>query len=306
MIQRRTAIGLLAAAGSAAALSAPAVADQAAAAGMGSVKGAGTASARAARRSSAEVFDPANPAHVALAFRKLAYSADDRLTYWWMKGTRYGVTGSVATPFWDMYVATWFKTRDLPDGKYEVKSAGCNFYTLPGGTTLLEKFDNPFTGKTVEVPYGPPRATTMVMAQRGGSAFAGGNVPGMKSTRDTDIGPAWVEGEVVHVQGDIMMHNEPLEAGKRSFTVNDWSTYIGMVADVLDPKARNPPAAQMFNDILDFPPWLQMGDYQGTYVSRCYGRKVMDYGDMPALWRGIFERRFPEVARDPGALLRSA
>ena len=284
MIRRRTALGLLAgAAAGAAALPSAAV---------------------AADRTKAPAFDPKNPDHVALAYRKLAYSADDKLTYWWMKGTRYGVTGSRATAFWDMYVAAWFTTRDLPDGKYEVKMSGCNFYTPPGGSTLLEKFDNPFTGKTVDVPYGKPRVSTTLMDARGGSAFAGGDAPGMKSTRNTDIGPAWVEGEVVHVQGDLMLHNEPLEAGKRSFTVQDWSTYIGTVADVLNPKLKNPPSAQMFNDILDFPPWLQMGDYKGTYVSRCYGRKVYKYESMPALWRGFFEQKFPDIAKDPGAILK--
>lgn len=251
-------------------------------------------------------FDPANQEHLALAFRKLAYSMDDELTYWWMRGRRYGVTGSVATPFWDMYVAAWFTTRDLPDGRYEVKLAGCNFYTPPGSTELLETFANPYTGKTVAVPYAPPRVTTTVMDKRGGNPFAGGiNRPGMKTTTSTDIGPAWVEGETVHVHGDLMLHSEPLEAGKASFTVQDWSTYIGRTADVMDPTKPNPPSAQMFNDILDFPQWLQMGDHRGTYVSRCYGRKVFDYGSMPATWRRLFERKFPDFARDPGAVLRA-
>jgi len=291
MIRRRTALGLFA--GAAVGASTLPSAALAAAQGRGNARG------------KAAAFDPKDPQHLALAFRKLAYSADDSLTFWWMKGTRYGVTGSLATAFWDMYVAAWFTTRDLADGKYEVKMSGCNFYTPPGGTTLLEKFDNPYTGKTVDVPYGRPRVSTTLMDLKGGSAFAGTAPPGMKSTRNTDIGPAWVEGEVLHVQGDIMMHNEPLEPGKRSFTVQDWSTYIGSVADVLDPKQKNPPSAQMFNDILDFPPWLQMGDYKGTYVSRCYGRKVYDYPSMPALWRGFFEQKFPDVAKDPGAVLKA-
>jgi hypothetical protein len=286
MIKRRTALGLLA--GAAAGASALPTAALAATQGKGK-RGA---------------FDPANPEHLALAFRKLAYSMDDKLTWWWMKGTRYGVTGSRATAFWDMYVAAWFTTRDLADGKYEVKMSGCNFYTPPGKTTLLEKFDNPYTGKTVDVPYGRPRLSTTLMDLKGGSAFAGADMPGMKSTRNTDIGPAWVEGDVVHVQGDIMMHNEPLDPAKRTFTVQDWSTYIGTVADVMNPKLKNPPSAQMFNDILDFPPWLQMGDYKGTYVSRCYGRKVYDYKSMPAVWRGFFEQKFPDVAKDPGAILK--
>ena len=281
-MERRTALGLLAAtAAGAATLPAPAL---------------------AAKRTAA--FEPTDPAQLALAFRKLAYSADDSLTFWWMHGTRYGVVGSVATPFWEMYVGAWFRTRDLPDGRYEVKMVGANFYTPPGETRLLEEFANPYTGKTVAVPFNKPRASVTVFDQRGGSPFEGSSMPGMKRTVSKDIGPAWVQGDEVAVRGDLMLHAEPLEPGKRTFTVNDWSTYVGKLADVTNPKLKNPPSTQFFVDVLDFPGWLQMGDQSGTFVSRCHGRKVFSYGDMPAVWRTHFERKYPDVAKDPDALLK--
>jgi len=100
-----------------------------------------------------------------------------------------------------------------------------------------------------------------------------------------------------------MLRNEPAAAGQRAFNVNDWSTYVGSWREVRDPAIRNTAAAQTFTDMLDFPAWLQMGDTQGTFVSRCYGRKVTRYEDMPTIWRRHFEARFPEVARNPAALL---
>ncbi|MEQ8515547.1 MAG: hypothetical protein RIC38_08085, partial [Chromatocurvus sp.] len=48
--------------------------------------------------------DLTDQAQLFTAFRKLAYSLDDSVTWWWMRGTRMGVVDSVATPFWDMYV----------------------------------------------------------------------------------------------------------------------------------------------------------------------------------------------------------
>jgi hypothetical protein len=303
-INRREALGALSGAVGAGALGAGrAGAGLYGAGAFGAAGLAATGAAAAAGRGGD--FDPANQDHLALAFRKLAYSMDDTLTFWWMRGTRYGVVGSVATPFWDMYVAAWFTTRDLPDGRYEVRMASGNLYTPVGGTTLLEKFANPYTGKTVDVNYNRPKAFTATYDKKGGSPFAGSDPPGMKSTRQTDVGPAWIVGDVLHVQGDLMLDSRPLEAGKKSFTVNDWSTYIGAVADVMDPRKKNPPAAQMFNDILDFPGWLQMGDHPGTFVSRCYGRKVYDIKSMPAVWLSLFEKKFPDVAKDPGAVLRA-
>ena len=284
MIQRRTALGLFAGA-----VALPALAH---------------ASSKEQRKGPA--FDPADQDQLALAYRKLAYSADDKLTFWWMKGTRYGVTGSVATPFWDMYVAAWFTTRDLPDGKYEVKLASGNLYTAPGGTALLNKFANPYTGETVDVPYAKPRVSTTLYDSMGGSAFGSMQIPGMKVAAKSDaIGPARIEGDTIYVQSDLMLHAQSVDASRPEFTVNDWSTYIGSLADVMNPKKPNPPAAQMFNDILDFPGWLKMGDHKGTYLSRCYGRKVHAYALMPEVWRKLFEQKFPEVAKDPGAVLKS-
>ena len=273
-------------------------------AGAAALGGAGVGAAAAAAAAARAAFGAADQGHLALASRKPGCSMDDTLTFHWMRGTRYSVVGPVATPFWDMYVAAWFTTRDLPDGRWEVTMASGNLYTPVGGTTLLEKFDNPYTGKTVEVPYNRPRAIKATYDKKGGSPFAGGDPPGMKSTRKTDIGPAWGVGDRVHVQSDLMVDNRPLEPGKKSFTVNDWSTYIGAVADVMDPKKPNPPSAHMFNDILDFPPWLQMGDHPGAFVSRCYGGKVYDFKSMPPVWQALFEKKFPDVAKDMGAVLR--
>ena len=82
-----------------------------------------------------KVLDPTDRDQLALAFRKLAYSADETVTYWWMHGTRYGVIDSVATPFWDMHIGTWFTTRDVAPGRFKLRSASANFYTVPGTST---------------------------------------------------------------------------------------------------------------------------------------------------------------------------
>jgi hypothetical protein len=277
MLRRRTALGLLA--GLAGATSLP-------------------VAARTGKPVAAAAFDPANPEHAGLAFRKLAWSMDEALTFHWLHGTRYGVQGSLLTGFWEMHVGTWFRARDLPDGRYEVRSAGANFYSLPGEKQLLEHFRNPYTGETVDIPYAPPRLTVAVYDRHGGAPIA--DAPGAPAPRKAD---AWVDGGEVRVRGDLTMHTEPVGPGKRSFTVQDMSTWIGSVTDVMNPEVRNPPAQHMFNDVLDFPPYLKMGNEPGTYFSRCYGHKVYRYEDMPAVWRTLFEGRFPDVAKNPGTIL---
>jgi hypothetical protein len=281
-VRRRTAIGLLASAASAASLTL--AADK-----PGRARGANAG------------FEPANPAHVALAFRKPAWSMDESLTFQWLHGTRYGVQGSLLTPFWEMHVGTWFRAHDLGGGRYEVRSAGANFYTQPGVPKLLEKFHNPYTDETVDIPYAAPRATTATYDSQGHRTFD--DIPGMKTTSATDIGPAWVQGNEVSVRADVTLRAEPLDARKRSLIAQDMSTWIGSLADVMNPNATNPPSRHMFNDILDYPAYLKMGDQPGTYFSRCHGRKVYRYGEMPARWRALFEAKFADAARDPDGVL---
>ncbi|MEN9789529.1 MAG: hypothetical protein RLZZ473_1593, partial [Pseudomonadota bacterium] len=196
--------------------------------------------------------DLRDPRQLSLAFRKLAWSMDDTLSFWWLRGVRYGMRGAVATPFWDMHVGLWFRTRDIGNDRYEVLRASANFYTPVGQASLLEQFANPFTGQMLPVRYATPRLTkqTYDMDGRGPTREA---TPGVNGTTASSIGPAWLEGDEIAIQGDVMLRNEPAAAGQRAFNVNDWSTYVGSWREVRDPAIRNPAAAQTFTDVLDFP-----------------------------------------------------
>ena len=254
-----------------------------------------------------EPLDLDDKKQLGLAFRKLHYSLDDSVTFWWMRGTRYGVVDSVATPFWDMYIGSWFKTRDLDEGSYEVTMANVNFYTPPNSTELLEDFHNPYTGENVPVKYTTPKKPwRTVMGPEGGSAFGSSDRPGMTTTKSTTAGPGWIEGDEVFIRGDMFMYAEPQDpsSGIKPFRVNDWSTYVGKLADVASPAVTNAPATQHFNDILTWPKWLQMGDQPGSYFSRCFGRKVFAYEQMPQTWRRQLENTMPDIAKDPASFLK--
>lgn len=284
MINRRTALGLIGAA-------------------VGVVATGGTARANKRGFPAPDLTDKKQ---LALAYRKLAYSLDDSVTFWWMRGTRYGVIDSVATPFWDMHIGLWFQTRDLDADSYEVTLASANFYTPVNTAELLEVFHNPYTGADVPVKYATPKPWRIVIGREGHSAF-GGAAPGMTVTRSEDPGPGWIEGQDVVIRGDSVMNAVPTDpsSGKKGRSVNDWSTYVASLDDIANPKVKNAPGVQYFNDILTYPAWLQMGDHAGSYVSRCFGRKVFSYAQMPALWRRLYEKALPESAKDAAGVLKT-
>ena len=282
-LQRRTVLGLMGAA---------------ALAGVAGVAEAGKAKGTAA------TLDLADREQLALAYRKMAFSADDSLAFWWLRGTRYGVVDSVATPMWDMHVGAWMRTRDLDGGAFEVTMVNANLYTAPGGTDLIKGVRNPYTGQELTFPSYELKAMTSRHDRDGGSAF-GFKPPGMKTTVESGIGPAWIDGDDLVINGDMVLHAYPEadKPGAKPMHVNDWSTYIASLADVANPRVRNAAAAHYFNDINSWPAWMQMGDLPGSYVSRAFGRKVFAYDRMPALFRKLMADRYPAVAKDPLALL---
>ena len=46
-----------------------------------------------------------------------------------------------------------------------------------------------------------------------------------------------------------------------------------------------------------------MGDRNGHYFSRCFGRKVFSAAAMPADWQRLMAVRHPDILRDPKAAL---
>ena len=90
---------------------------------------------------------------------------------------------------------------------------------------------------------------------------------------------------------------------RKTFQVEDLSTYFGSLRDVADPRKKAIPTGQVFSDLLNFPGWLDMADRNGHYFSRCFGRKVFSATEMPQDWQKLMAARHPDILRDPKAAL---
>ncbi len=241
--------------------------------------------------------DPKSKADCALIFRKLAYSTDEKVGFWWLRGTRYALVDAALTPLWDMHIGIMFTAHDLPDGSFEVKSMSLNFYTDLETGLFMKQFKNPFNNKIIDIGYYAPKPAKHVYSVNGLEDKPEGALRDLISTGA--IGPARIEGDQIWVEGDHLLRTQPDVDPAHRIRVNDMTTYIGLVRDVADPSIKMAPASQTFSDINTWPPWLQMGDQPGSYYSRVYGHKVFSYDAMPALWRSLVAQEFPDVAKDP-------
>jgi hypothetical protein len=244
--------------------------------------------------------DVKNPEHLFLIHRKLAFSMTGDVTFWMLTGTRFGHVDHTLTPFWQMNIASWFSTKDLDGGAYEVTSMGATFYTDLATGAFMERFTSPYNGKTYPIPYGKPTARKTVY--KPGHTEPRTPRPGYKlEVRENHV--AGFNGGDVWTRHDNFSRSTPEDASKPYFQVHDLMIYTGAVKDVADTKNRNPAARWAFNDLNTFPEYMEMGT-RGTFYSHALGHKIFRYQDMPPLWRDLMEKRFPDVARDPAGALK--
>jgi hypothetical protein len=243
--------------------------------------------------------DPDTVAGRTRIYRKLVYSMDSRVGFWWLTGTRYGLVDSQLIPFWQMNIGNIFRVRDLRDGDYEVTLMSIAMYTDVNTGQFMREFVNPYTRKTLAIPYFPPKAVTEQF-HADGDAAPKTDAEGIVHT--DGIGPAWIEGDRVWVRGDRLLQRDAAP-DKPPVRVNDLCTYFGSWHDVTDPHNTMPAAGLMFTDINAWPGWLDMGNQPGSYYSRAVGQKVHAIERMPALWRRLLADQHPDIAGDPAAAL---
>jgi len=241
--------------------------------------------------------NPADPDDLYLIHRKVNYTFDDQPVFWFIEAVRYGLVDSAFIPFWNMHVGFLFTVKSTGEYDFETKQLSAIFYSDLESGELLETFSNPLTGAAV-----PVRQPGVI---RGGSRFdkthqvrEPSERPGVRMTRGTDIGPAWILGDDVWVHADTWVRAEPTGDEGQLLQVNDWSTYHASLGEVADPSVASASATMNFNDINTFPGWLNMGDQPGNYVSRGHGRKLHSGEGMPPQWLRFMNDLYPKESQD--------
>lgn len=244
--------------------------------------------------------DPNSPEDLYTIFRKLNYTFDDRLVFWYIEAVRNGLVDSQFTPFWNMHVGFISSIKDLDENRYEVKTLRAIFYSDLGSGSLLETFDNPYTGEHVPVRQPQLRVATQTYNKAGIDSVRSPR-PGMTMAEYGHIGPAWVIGDDVWCRGDTGFRAEPTGDEGRLLQVNDWETFHGSIREVSDPDVKSANATLTFNDINTWPGWLNMDHHPGNYVSRGFGRKNWSMDGMPDRWKRFMRAQHPDEYGDPRA-----
>ncbi|MBT5239225.1 MAG: DUF1838 family protein [Rhodospirillaceae bacterium] len=238
--------------------------------------------------------NPADPSHLGLLQKKLIYATDDRPLIWWIRGNKYGSINGELTPLWTLNVVLFKSVSHNEDGSFDAKSMEIVYKTDVETDEPLSKWRNPYNGEVYDeepLIMGP-------LSRRFTDAgpISQTELPGAQIQRSGSLGPAEIAGDDVWLISDanVVLSRE----GQRDFRANDLSTYHGKVSDVLNPDIPSPPSTMAVHIVQSWHPWMNMGDQEGTLITRISGAKCFEVEDIHPRILTMVKQHHPEIAKD--------
>lgn len=199
-----------------------------------------------------------------------------------------GQVGAPMVGFRGIQKSHW---RPHADGGYTNDDYDVGYYVDYETREILDYWDNPWTGKTVEVFHyrGGPSGGHFRVGAESGDAYS-------------DVAGRW------SVVGDQLWHTAS-RWGKRRNPVQpeEWPlassgeeilgsmslSFAGRVADVLNPEVSQAPSLQIWTNTVSWMPWMEMGQHPGSNFWRWVGAKGVDRADLDADLVAAVEKMVP-------------
>ncbi|MEQ9109371.1 MAG: DUF1838 family protein [Rhodospirillaceae bacterium] len=272
---------------------------------LGGIGGAGLmAAGTPALAATGHTLDFSNRRDQLTALIKMRASMDNRIVMGGVKGYYYGVVNNKMTPLYGVLAGTLATYKQVDEWNYEGASFEVAYFTDWETGELLETFDNPYTGETVEVPQtrsGPSKLFLSLEGRRAPSdnpALAGLDINHRFITPRND------NGTVVLVE-EIRVGTPDGFSGP-SFHYNEVTTYRAQMADVANPDVMLANDSTHFNGIVSWRPWLKMSGHPGHLFGTATGGRFETIEDYPPYYVELTNKHHPDVFSDPAALLASA
>jgi len=235
------------------------------------------------------------------AYRRIRYSRDGAVCFWWMRAVKYGLVDSQLTPLFGMEIGNFARARTTGPDAFTVTSLEMVFFTDLATGARVTEITNPYTGERI------PRGDSLVGPAEVGYSLDGPRyptgLPGVKFDIEPSHGIFAAEGDDVWLRDDSFTRVTPVAAGAPRFLVTDWTTFHCSRAALAEPAAPSVAATVDFNSVSSWIDWLKMGDRPGSMVTRAVGSKYARLEDMPARFLAILRERQPALAQDPAAAL---
>lgn len=270
---------------------------------LGGIGGAGliAAGGPALGATSGRTLDLSDDKDRLTALIKMRASMDDRIVMGGVKGLYYGLVNSKVTPLYGVMGGTLARYEQLDEWTYAGVSFEVAYFTDWETGELLETFDNPYTGETVEVPQtrmGPSKLLLSLGGRRSPSESP--RLAGLDISHR--FLPARNERGTVVLVEEIAVGTPDGFKGP-SFHYNEVTTYRAQMEDLANPDVMIANDSTHFNGIVSWRPWLKMGDHPGHLFGTATGGRFETVDDYPEYYLELTNKHHPDVFAGPAAIL---
>ena len=246
--------------------------------------------------------DLSNKRDLLTAIAKLRGATDDRLVIGYVIGARYAVPEHRMIPMMGILAATFSQYRRISDEAFEARALEIGYFTDLNTGKLLEKWKNPVTGTTVDVPLTRMGPSRIILTADGLTVpRLSGEAAGLQLKHIFQ--PPVIVGDNVWVTEQINIDGPP---GPRPFVYNELSTFHGRKSELDDPARATVPTQVQYQSLITYRPWMGFGDTPGHTVARGAGMRAASIAELPPYYVELTRRLHPDVLKDPLALLAAA
>ena len=246
--------------------------------------------------------DLRNQRDLLTAIAKLRGATDERLCIGYVVGARYAVPEHRMIPMMGILAATFSQYRRISDEAFEIRALEIAYFTDLNTGKLLEKWKNPVSGTTVDVPLTRMGPSRIILTADGLTVpRLSGEATGLRLKHIFQ--PPVVVGDNVWLTEQINIDGP---AGPRPFVYNELSTYHARKSELEDPSRATVPTQVQYQSLITYRPWMGFGDTPGHTVARGAGMRAASVAELPPDYLELTHRLHPDVLKDPLALLAGA
>lgn len=232
-------------------------------------------------------------------YMQMRAALDERLVIGYLSGTYYGVVGAQMTPLWDVVGVTFARYRTRADGGYDgVSGEVSHFFDLESGLAT-GRFHNPYTGKVIIDPRTnlPPARILIRPTLEMGVAKP---IPGV--TFDHTIHPPEQRGDDVWIS-EFSQAAILAPGATKPFRYSERVTLHARTRELATPGAMRVRCETSFANVVDWRPWMEMGDRPGHLTAIGNGAYGVTLAHLPEKWIAATREKWPHLLEDPASLV---
>jgi hypothetical protein len=237
--------------------------------------------------------DPAERLHTMIS---IMGRTDGGVAIRWIKGVLSGIVDQETTQLLGVSQQIFTRHRRKDDGSFDAVYLELVYFTDLETGKVLDKWNNPYTGRKVTVPaqvLGPTRIKIPLSLSVINEPYA---MEGIKNKH-------WLEPLPI-VGGDVAFNERidsyvpPMTKGGVPLKFHEVFSFRASTEMLADRSRSHVPATVDKVNVISWRPWMEMSEINGVSMSRGAGRVIVNYDDLPMDLNRNNKEFYPDVVRD--------